>query len=84
MNLDLRVPMGMLFTLVGLILSLFGFFTRGSAIYWRSDGININLVWGVILLFFGLIMFYLGRRSDKRPRAKQVEGTSRPLGHGGH
>ena len=86
MDLDLRIPMGLLFTLVGAIMSVYGFFTRGSAIYERSDGMNINLIWGVIMLVFGITMYLLGRRSDKRPRAPQIEGAARPMGqgHGGH
>ena len=84
MNLDLRIPMGMLFTIVGAIMSVFGLFTRGSAIYDRSAGMNINLIWGVVMLVFGVTMFLLGRRADKRPKASPVEGTTRPLGHGGH
>jgi hypothetical protein len=31
-----------------------------------------------------VIMYTLGRRADKRPRAPQTEGTTRPLGHGHH
>jgi len=81
MNLDLRVPMGALFTLVGGIMSIFGFFTRGSNIYERSAGMNINLIWGIVMLLFGGTMFLLGRRSQNRP-VSQVEGTTRPLGHG--
>jgi hypothetical protein len=82
MSLDLRIPMGLLFTIVGGIMSIFGFFTRGSAIYVRSAGMNINLIWGVIMLVFGITMYLLGRRGDKRPRPQQVEGTARPMGHG--
>ena len=33
------------------------------------------------MLVFGLIMFLLGRYSDKHPKAPAVEGTARPLGH---
>ena len=84
MNLDLRIPMGLLFTIVGAIMTLYGFFTRGSVIYERSAGMDINLVWGVVMLIFGLTMFFLGRRADSRPRTQQVEGTTRPMGHGGH
>jgi multisubunit Na+/H+ antiporter MnhG subunit len=84
MNLDLRVPMGLLFTIVGAIMSLYGFFTRGSVIYERSAGMDINLIWGVVMLVFGTTMFTLGRRADKRPRKVATEGTSRPMGHGGH
>jgi membrane-bound ClpP family serine protease len=82
MNLDLRIPMGMLFTIVGAIMFLYGLFTRGSVIYERSAGMDINLIWGSVMLVFGVTMFLLGRRADKRPPAPQVEGTARPLGHG--
>jgi hypothetical protein len=81
MNLDLRIPMGLMFTIVGLIMTTYGFFTRGSVIYERSAGLNINLIWGVVMLIFGATMYALGRRADKRP-AKSIEGTARPLGHG--
>ena len=67
MNLDLRIPMGLMFTLVGIILTAFGIATRGNIdLYARSLGINANLWWGIVLLIFGLIMFQLGRRSQAR------------------
>jgi hypothetical protein len=66
MSLDLRVPMGLMFTLVGAILVAFGISTNGQEIYARSLGINANLWWGLVLLVFGLTMFTLGRRSQKR------------------
>jgi hypothetical protein len=81
MNLDLRIPMGLLFTIVGAMMSIFGFLTRGSVIYERSAGMNINLIWGLVMLVFGITMFLLGRRADTRPPSKPVQGTSRPHGH---
>jgi hypothetical protein len=66
MILDLRIPLGLMFSLVGLILTLFGWKTRGSAIYASSLGIDANLWWGLVLLVFGLTMFLLGRRGQKR------------------
>lgn len=84
MNLDLRIPMGLMFMIVGAIMGLFGFFTRGSAIYERSVGMNINLIWGLVMLAFGLMMFLLGRASDKHATAEPVDGTNRPLGGHGH
>jgi hypothetical protein len=66
MNLDLRIPMGLMFTLVGLILTVFGMVTSGSAIYARSLDINANLDWGIVLLVFGGIMFILGRRGQRK------------------
>ena len=66
MSLDLRIPMGLMFTLVGMILTAFGLATRGSAIYAASLGINANLWWGLVLFVFGLVMLLLGRSSQKR------------------
>jgi hypothetical protein len=67
MSLDLRIPMGLMFTFTGLILSVFGFATRGNAtLYAKSLGINANLWWGLVLLAFGLTMFLLGRRGQAK------------------
>ncbi len=57
MGLDIRLPIGMMFTLIGLLLAGSGFLTRSdAAMYHRSLDININLWWGIILLVFGLLM----------------------------
>jgi hypothetical protein len=82
MILDLRIPMGLMFTLTGLILTVFGFATNGNAdLYARSLGINANLWWGLVLFAFGISMFLLGRRSQKRmaslPPEPSAEGESR-------
>ncbi len=67
MSLDLRIPMGLLFSLVGIILTAFGIATRGNMeLYARCLGINVNLWWGIVLLIFGQIMFQLGRSSQAR------------------
>ena len=67
MNLDLRIPMGLLFTFVGIILTAFGIATRTNVdLYARSLGINVNMWWGIVLLVFGQIMFQLGRASQAR------------------
>jgi uncharacterized membrane protein len=62
MGLDIRLPIGMLFTIFGIMLIAFGVFSN-PALYMQSLGININLNWGVILLIFGLIMLFLGARA---------------------
>jgi sulfite exporter TauE/SafE len=81
MNLDLRIPMGLMFTLVGGILGAFGLATNGSEIYAASLGINANLWWGLVLLVFGLTMFLMGQRSQARlaklPPEKVVDGEVR-------
>ena len=65
MNLDLRLPIGLMFTIVGAMLTVFGL-TSGDAIYARSLGINVNLWWGLVLLVFGLLMFGFAIRAAKR------------------
>ncbi|HEY0264270.1 MAG TPA: hypothetical protein VGC07_07085 [Granulicella sp.] len=63
MGLDIRIPLGCLFQLVGAVLSIYGFVTRNSPeVYARSMDINLNLVWGLVMFVFGLVMFLVGRR----------------------
>jgi hypothetical protein len=62
MGLDIRIPLGLIFLITGGIISVYGFFTRHSALYDKSMGINLNLTWGLIMFVFGLIMFLIGRR----------------------
>ena len=62
MGLDIRIPLGLIFLIIGGIMSAYGLITRGDAIYVRSLGINLNLIWGVLLFLFGLVMFIVGRR----------------------
>ena len=78
MSLDLRIPMGLMFTLTGLILTVFGLATNGDVdLYAKSLGINANLWWGLVLLVFGLTMFLLGRRGQKRLRLHEKKPPSR-------
>lgn len=64
MGLDLRIPIGLMFSLFGLLLSGFGLFSN-KAIYKASLGININLGWGLIMLAFGVIMMLLGLKGSR-------------------
>lgn len=61
MNFDLRLPIGALFTVYGALLTLYGVF-GDQAQYARSLGLNVNLVWGLVLLVFGLGMLFARRR----------------------
>ena len=68
MGLDIRLPIGLLFSALGLMLTAFGA-ASDKGIYQRSIGLNVNLAWGTVLLVFGLIMVVLGsRRSAIRLR----------------
>jgi multisubunit Na+/H+ antiporter MnhG subunit len=67
MGLDIRFPIGILFSLFGALLAGFGLMSD-KGIYARSLGMNVNLGWGLVLLVFGLVMLTLGRKtSRKRP-----------------
>jgi multisubunit Na+/H+ antiporter MnhG subunit len=63
MNFDLRRPLGAMFTLLGAMLLFYGLISRPD-IYARSFGINVNLIWGAVLLVFGASMLWLGRRAE--------------------
>ncbi len=62
MRLDIRLAIGTLFTILGILLGIFGFFSNPT-IYAQSLGINVNLWWGVVLLVFGAFMLVLGARA---------------------
>jgi hypothetical protein len=69
MGLDIRFPIGFMFTLVGATLAIYGIVSDPS-IYGRSLGININLWWGSALLVFGFVMLWLARRASRVPPKK--------------
>lgn len=77
MGLDIRLPIGLIFTLLGFVLAVFGLL-GDPAIYARSLGYNVNLWWGLVLLVFGLITLYFGRKgaSAMRPAATEPEGRA--------
>lgn len=62
MGLDIRLPLGMIFLAIGLLMTIYGLVTLGSPIYAASMGLNLNLIWGVVMLLFGGVMAWLGRR----------------------
>lgn len=64
MGLDIRIPIGMMFTLIGALLSGYGF-VADRAIFDRSLGINVDLVWGGVLLLFGLAFVIAGKRAAR-------------------
>jgi len=62
MGLDIRWPIGIMFTLIGLL--LVGYGLANSAESMRLD-MNINLIWGIVLLVFGALML-LGAVSGRK------------------
>lgn len=54
-GLDIRMPIGGLFAVLGLVLTGYGILTAGDTTHYaRSLSFNINLWWGLVMLAFGL------------------------------
>lgn len=67
MGLDLRWPIGLMFSIIGVLLTVYGLITNSNpATYARSLGINIDLYWGVLLVVFGATMLTLAWRGAKK------------------
>jgi putative Mn2+ efflux pump MntP len=71
MGLDIRWPIGLMFTLIGALLLITGLVNGADA---RSLNININLWWGIVLLGFGVMMLVLAfRAKNQTPPAAPEE-----------
>jgi uncharacterized membrane protein HdeD (DUF308 family) len=64
MGLDIRFPIGYMFSIVGVLLVVASFLVDEAAKK-RSLGININLYWGVFLVLFGVVMLVLAYKAKK-------------------
>jgi len=67
MGLDIRWPIGLMFTLIGVLLTVYGIAYGADSV---RLGININLVWGFVLLIFGVAMIFGALGGKKNPPAK--------------
>ena len=65
MNFDIRIPIGLMFSILGALLFFYGLFS-GPEIYARSLGLNVNVAWGAVLLVFGSVMLALSWRAARR------------------
>jgi hypothetical protein len=70
MGLDVRFPIGGMFSIIGAMLTIYGI-ASNPAIYERSLGINVNLWWGIVLLVFGLVMLAFAYRTHQANRNQQ-------------
>lgn len=65
--MDLRKPIGYLFTVLGVLLSIYGLLgektpmTSGGML--DRQGQNINLYWGVVMLVFGVVMWIFAKKA---------------------
>ena len=64
--MDIRIPIGLLFAILGLILFAFGLYSMNDAeLYARSLGKNINLWTGSAMLLFGGLMLIITIKKKK-------------------
>lgn len=61
--MDIRLPLGLMFAVLGALLAGFGAVTAGNPMYRHSLNINVNLWAGGGILAFGLVMLWLARKS---------------------
>ena len=61
--LDIKIPIGLMFSIFGVIVLIYGFMTRNDAeLYQKSLSHNVNLWMGGLMLLFGGIMLLLVRK----------------------
>jgi hypothetical protein len=70
--IDIRFPLGLMFSIFGVILTIYGLATIGQhAIYVISLGVNVNLMSGIFTLIFGLVMLLFSDPVRSRIRKKK-------------
>jgi len=67
MGIDIKLPIGLMFSILGLLLSIYGLVTAGNqAMYEKSLHVNINLWIGLTMLVFGGVMLLMAFRKKKK------------------
>ena len=67
MGLDIRLPIGLMFTFIGALLTFYGVYQRSAVSHAGGTDININLIWGIVLLIFGVFMLMGALGGKKNP-----------------
>jgi hypothetical protein len=64
---DIRIPIGLMFSILGILITGYGIFTvSNTEMYNKSLGINVNIIMGILMLAFGLIMLYFSKKKKKQ------------------
>jgi hypothetical protein len=69
MGLDIKIPIGLIFAIFGIILGVYGISTQGDEMYSVSLNININLWSGIFMFLFGTIMLLLSDFFKKKAKS---------------
>jgi len=65
-GMDIRAPIGGLFTVLGVMLAGYGLFSPAGGTASSPSDTNVNLWWGLTMLAFGVIMLVMSRRGTTR------------------
>jgi membrane-bound ClpP family serine protease len=86
MNLDIRIPMGLMFAILGVVLTVYGAISHADTeLYKKSLGVNINFWWGLVMLAFALVMLGLAWRAGKKvPATRAAKTEERQTPGAGH
>jgi protein-S-isoprenylcysteine O-methyltransferase Ste14 len=87
MQLDIRLPIGALFSILGVLLVISGLMAEEMHLE-RSLGHNVNLWWGIVIVAFGAWMLWLARKSARPtqrlaaddPEGRETEAREKRLG----
>jgi len=64
---DIRYPIGLMFSILGVLITIFGFTTMSNAdMYQKSLGVNVNIIMGILMLVFGLLMLFFTMKKKKK------------------
>jgi len=66
-GLDIRAPIGGLFTLLGVMLAGYGLVAGSRTTSDVAPVTNVNLWWGLVMVVFGVVMLALSRRAMAKP-----------------
>jgi hypothetical protein len=69
MGLDIKIPIGSMFSILGIILTIHGIVTNGNTeMYEQSLGHNINLWSGAFMMAFGAFMLLTSSLVKKKKK----------------
>lgn len=78
MNLDLRFPIGLMFSTFGVLLTIYGLVAKpkiNGKLIEATDQLNINLWWGLVMLVFGLVMLWFGWQGQRAANLASRSGS---------
>jgi hypothetical protein len=67
MIFDVRLPIGLLFLAIGLLVAAVGLTGDPKVFTAHSAGLNIDVAWGLVMAAFGAVMLLLAGLARRKP-----------------